>query len=312
MTIIKLSLQKIKHCCYYAADSWLALLAHFAWAPIDQRLSTKYIDTMAKHAFNLQGWIAKTVFWQRRINAKGISADLGISLAPATRELKRFVTEFNDGLEEHAKGHWYVYPRPDFDPSPLYDPLNDLCSPAMVTFERSFQSPVGEPTIIARPSIPVLSRMIHAIVNAQDLLITYQSLGKAASHRRVTPKSVTGSLGRVYLSAYCHTRKDWRAFNLDRISAIEIKQATSQSLPPEPKVTLSIQANPHLGGEEQSLLEHTLTQSRYVMDTTKAFMFNTGNGINPTIATRSIESQFPSLYPYVVHDMCESADNRKT
>ena len=69
----------------------------------------------------------------------------------------------------------------------------------------------------AQPDVSLLLRLSEAIGQSQRMFMEYRSLDDELTQRKIDPYGVVARDGRWYLVAYCHLRRDYRTFRLDRI-----------------------------------------------------------------------------------------------
>lgn len=82
-----------------------------------------------------------------------------------------------------------------------------------MTTHLHFFSP-GQQT---QPDVSLLLRLSEAIGQSQRMFMEYRSLDDELTQRKIDPYGVVARDGRWYLVAYCHLRRDYRTFRLDRI-----------------------------------------------------------------------------------------------
>jgi predicted DNA-binding transcriptional regulator YafY len=79
---------------------------------------------------------------------------------------------------------------------------------------------------VVSTSVDLLIRAASAIRACRRLRFLYRSHTGAGSRREIKPYAVLHTDGRWYLIGYCLSRKDMRTFRLDRVSQLEIRNAT--------------------------------------------------------------------------------------
>ena len=68
-----------------------------------------------------------------------------------------------------------------------------------------------------QPDVSLLLRLSEAIGQSQRMFMAYRALEDELTERTIDPYGVVARDGRWYLVAYCHLRRDYRTFRLDRI-----------------------------------------------------------------------------------------------
>jgi predicted DNA-binding transcriptional regulator YafY len=79
---------------------------------------------------------------------------------------------------------------------------------------------------VVSTSVDLLIRAATAIRACHRLRFVYQSHSGDGSRREIKPYAVLHTEGRWYLIGYCLSRKDMRTFRLDRVSQLEVRNAT--------------------------------------------------------------------------------------
>lgn len=79
---------------------------------------------------------------------------------------------------------------------------------------------------VVSTSVDLLIRAASAIRACRRLRFLYRSHTGADSRREINPYAVLHTDGRWYLIGYCLSRKDMRTFRLDRVSQLEMRNAT--------------------------------------------------------------------------------------
>ena len=79
---------------------------------------------------------------------------------------------------------------------------------------------------VVSTSVDLLIRAATAIRACRRLRFVYHSHAGAGSRREIKPYAVLHTEGRWYLIGYCLSRKDMRTFRLDRVSQLEVRNAT--------------------------------------------------------------------------------------
>jgi predicted DNA-binding transcriptional regulator YafY len=70
----------------------------------------------------------------------------------------------------------------------------------------------------------LLSTLNNAIDNCKLATIEYDSREKGVSQREVEPMAIVYKERKRHLVAWCRLRNDYRAFRLDRLNSIKLKQ----------------------------------------------------------------------------------------
>jgi predicted DNA-binding transcriptional regulator YafY len=73
-----------------------------------------------------------------------------------------------------------------------------------------------------RPNAALLLDLSEAIQHRKQIAIDYRSQQEHDTHRMVDPYSLAGWWGRWYLIGYCHLRKGYRLFRLDRLTGLAV------------------------------------------------------------------------------------------
>jgi predicted DNA-binding transcriptional regulator YafY len=70
----------------------------------------------------------------------------------------------------------------------------------------------------------LLSTINNSIDNCKTAIIEYDSREKGVSVREIEPMAIVYKDRKRNLVAWCHLRNDYRAFRLDRLNLIKLKQ----------------------------------------------------------------------------------------
>jgi len=73
-----------------------------------------------------------------------------------------------------------------------------------------------------RPNATLLIELSEAIQQRRRIALTYSSHHGELTSRTVDPYGLAGWWGRWYLVGYCHLRKDFRSFRLDRMGQVQL------------------------------------------------------------------------------------------
>jgi predicted DNA-binding transcriptional regulator YafY len=85
---------------------------------------------------------------------------------------------------------------------------------------------LGTPGQFARPAAALLLNLTEAIHHQQRVKLSYRSYEGTTTQRKVDPYGVTGWRGHWYLVGYCHLRRDYRTFRLDRVQQADVLTET--------------------------------------------------------------------------------------
>ncbi|MGQ7788555.1 helix-turn-helix transcriptional regulator [Nesterenkonia sp. K-15-9-6] len=83
-----------------------------------------------------------------------------------------------------------------------------------------------------------VARLAEASAERRTVTFAHRRAGRA-TERRVDPYRVVSFAGRWYLFAWCHLRRDWRTFRVDRISDLHVTTLRYTAIPsPDPVATV--------------------------------------------------------------------------
>lgn len=77
-----------------------------------------------------------------------------------------------------------------------------------------------------RPPAALLIDLSQAIQASQCVQLVYRARRGEVTRRKVEPYGISGWRGAWYMGGYCHLRRDYRTFRLDRIQSVQVLSET--------------------------------------------------------------------------------------
>ncbi len=144
-----------------------------------------------------------------------------------------------------------------------------------------------ESIILAPTDIDAVARGAHiltlgmAVRERRRVWARHTAFGGAVTEREIDPYGLVHRSGRWYLAGYCHLRRDLRVFRLDRLDAIDLRDATFT--PPDDIDCLALveRAIAQTPGEwtAEVLLRATLAEARREISVTLGLLEEVEEGV---------------------------------
>ncbi len=170
------------------------------------------------------------LLWEGRINRKELVSFFGISIQQASLDLAHYMKIAPANLRYDKSEKVYRSSprfRAAFPPADSQRFLSQLLALAQGTLPRSSSfigwqpshDVVTFPTRSIRPE--VLAGVLHAIRDANDLEVSYQSMRQSSVSRRwIAPHAIAFDGSRWHARSWCHQNNDFRDFVFARIQCI--------------------------------------------------------------------------------------------
>jgi predicted DNA-binding transcriptional regulator YafY len=205
-------------------------------------------------------------YWRGHINTTDIIKQFGISRVAALGDLRRYTQLAPGNLVYSATEKAFIAT------SIFKHQLTRGSIDEWMAIEPQFSEHVAKPQFDILPEIA--RPLIDAIDAKTGTSIHYRSMEHPGGTERVIfPHKIVYSGFRWHIRAWCDRRKDFRDFNLSRISSVV---ATNRPQPAEAEedrdvawttmVTIKLCANPELEDRERSLIETEYGMSKGVLN----------------------------------------------
>lgn len=199
--------------------------------------------------------IETIAFWRGRINSRDLMERFGVSRVVALGDIQRYMQQAPGNLIYRGSEKAYLA-------TSIFK--NQFTSGAIdewMTLDSSLCEYVAKPQFEIKPELA--RPLILAIHKGTGVTIIYRSMEHpSGSERSLYPHTLVYSGFRWHLRAWCCVRKDFRDFNLSRISSVIplSKKPPSGSVPSEDllwnkMVDILLVANPRMSKQERSLIE---------------------------------------------------------
>lgn len=170
------------------------------------------------------------LLWERRINRRELVTFFGISVPQASLDIARYIDLAPQNLEYDRRSKFYRATdqfRPIFSNADSQVFLNQLMGAATGVLPTGLSfvgwtppyDVVRLPTRSIQPEL--LTEVLKAIRNSNELEISYQSMRHAAASRRwIVPHAIASDGFRWHVRAWCHRSSCFRDFVFARIQRI--------------------------------------------------------------------------------------------
>ena len=199
--------------------------------------------------------IETLAFWRGRINSRDLTERFGISRVVALGDIHRYM--------EQAPGN-LIYRKSDkayFATSIFQNQFTSGVIDEWMTLDASLCEYVDKPQFEIKPELA--RPLIQAIHKGTGVSVVYRSMEHPdGTERSLFPHTLVYSGFRWHIRAWCCVRKDFRDFNLSRVSGVT---ALNEAPPPEAApdqdelwnmvVDIHFMANPGMNEHERSLIE---------------------------------------------------------
>lgn len=250
-------------------------------------------DTSALSATNLAGrrievgafshsqwlrlcYIERQLLWERRLTTTMLMETFGISRPQAQKDNKLYQQLAPKATKPYQLGIPYHQPTESFEPVLLsgedlqWQSIEDYAPP-------SAGHATEMPMLKRRHNLPVLARLLSAIEHQRSIEAVIATMSSPKGRgRRLTPTAVAFVNNRYHVRAFCWDHMGYRDFLIGRFMSNPKVVKTPRSVknwgenapafercngvPPEvdteweQMVELELKPNPHLSGEQQSLI----------------------------------------------------------
>jgi hypothetical protein len=221
-------------------------------------------------------YIERQLLWERRLTTTMLMETFGISRPQAQKDNKLYQQLAPKATKPYQLGIPYHQPTESFEPVLLsgedlqWQSIEDYAPP-------SAGHATEMPMLKRRHNLPVLARLLSAIEHQRSIEAVIATMSSPKGRgRRLTPTAVAFVNNRYHVRAFCWDHMGYRDFLIGRFMSNPKVVKTPRSVknwgenapafercngvPPEvdteweQMVELELKPNPHLSGEQQSLI----------------------------------------------------------
>lgn len=194
-------------------------------------------------------------FWRGRVNSRDLVETFGVSRVVALGDIHRYMEKAPGNLDYHS-GEKAFFATSRFQHEFTSGVINEW-----MDIDSGICEYVEKPQFEINPEIA--RPLILAIHKGGGVTVTYRSMEHPdGTSRSLFPHTLVYSGFRWHVRAWCYVRKEFRDFNLSRISYVASSSETkpSEAMPDEDEqwhkmVNIRLMANPGLSKQERSLIE---------------------------------------------------------